>query len=79
MWSDNINVNDVCFSLFVLPVADRIQDTVVQDYYFWQKVKVEKKKRKKKKSSISRQMDVQGKTNAGRSSETEIYFFCLDL
>ena len=31
MYSDNITVNDVCFSLFVLAVVDRIQDTVVQD------------------------------------------------
>ena len=36
--SDNINVNDVCVSLFVLPGEDRIQDTLVQDRLFWTKM-----------------------------------------
>ena len=68
--SDNINLNDVCFSFFVLPVEDRIQDTVIHNQ------KVDKREGKKnKESSISKQTNTQRKMNVHVSFETELFFY----
>ena len=73
-----INVNDVCFSLFVWPIVDRMQDTVaqdtlVQDWSFL--TPPPKKKRGEQESSISKQTDSQIKINVSGSFETESFSF----
>ena len=88
--SDNINVHDVCFTLFH-PSVDRVQDTIVQYkkkkkskklLIFDKKVKQKIKQiEEKNESAISRQTDAQRKMNARRSFETEggFFLFCLAL
>ena len=77
--SDNINVNDVCFSLFLLLIVDRIQDAAVQDncprsLTFNQRKKKLKTMGKKWNPLISRQMDSQRKMNVRGSFETKHFF-----